>query len=133
MLTPWLALTGGLVSRPMHRSQREFRELKNSVQARLYTSLMASWLITRQLRKVSTRLTSLREELRVIDEQAMYLGDDAADAELRAIVSESGRDAYHAREAGGHAAAMASHRAKVVAEIGRLERRQDELLDQMNG
>ena len=94
---------------------------------------MANWLVTRQLRQVGARLTSLRAELRVLDEQAMYLADDAADAELRAIVSESGRDAYHAREAGGHASAMARSRAKIAAEISRLERRQDELLDRMNG
>lgn len=92
---------------------------------------MANWLITRQLTKVGARLASLRAELAVIDEQAMYLDDDAADAELRAIVSESDRDGYHARNEGGHAAAMQRHRAKVVEEIGRLERRQDDLLDRM--
>jgi len=92
---------------------------------------MGSWLITRRLRASSRRLVALREELRVIDEQAMYLGDDAADAELRAIVSDSPMDRSEAHEAGGHAAAMARHRAHVVGEIARLEVEQDRLLDQL--
>ena len=53
------------------------------------------------------------------------------DAELRAIVSDSDRDGYHARHESGHATAMQRHRAKVVDEIARLERRQDDLLDRM--
>ena len=73
----------------------------------------------------------LREELRVIDEQAMYLGDDAADAELRAMVSESPMARSEARDAGGHAAAMARHRSHVVEQLAELEREQDRLLDRL--
>ena len=92
---------------------------------------MANWLVTRQLTQVSRRLTALRAELAVIAEQAIYLEDDAADADLRAILSDSDRDGYHARHESGHATAMQRHRAKVVDEIARLERRQDDLLDRM--
>ena len=94
---------------------------------------MGSRLVTMRLKKVGKRLASLREELRVIDEQAVYLGDDAVDAELRALVSESPYEASVAREASGHAEAMARHRSKVVEEIARLEREQDELLDRLAG
>lgn len=92
---------------------------------------MASWLITRRLRATGSKLMDLREELRVIDEQAMYLGDEATDAELRAMVSESPLDRSEAKEAGGHAEAMARHRAHVVGRIARLEAEQDRLLDQL--
>lgn len=94
---------------------------------------MASRLVTMQLRKVGARLRALREELGVIDAQAEQLSDEAADHELRAMVSDAPFDHAEAREAGGHASAMQRHRAKVVAEIARLERRQDELLDRLNG
>ena len=86
---------------------------------------MSSWLTTRRLRVTSKRLGALREELRVIDEQAMYLGDDAAEAELRAMVSESPMARSEAREAGGHAAAH------VVGRIAELEVELDCLLDQL--
>lgn len=86
-----------------------------------------------RLRKLSRRLASLREELAVIDEQARHLGDDADDLELRAMVSDSPYERSQAREATGHAEAMARHRAHVVAEIARLERQQDELLDRLTG
>ena len=92
---------------------------------------MGSWSIERKLRKNAARLRTLRDELRVIDDQLPYIADDAADAELRAMVSESplGTEPREARE---HADAMSKHRARVVAEIRDLEQRQDELLDRMN-
>ena len=37
-------------------------------------------LVERRLAEVSDRLRALREELRVIDEQLVHLGDDADDA-----------------------------------------------------
>lgn len=88
--------------------------------------------IERQLKKTSKRLVSLRDELRIIDEQLQQLRDEAADAELRAIVSETPGVGYEHRKAAEHADAMAAHRAHVVDEIAQLERRQDELLDQLS-
>lgn len=85
-----------------------------------------------RLKKVAKRLVELRGELAVIDEQAMHLGDEAADLELRAMVSDSPYEKVQARDATGHAAAMARHRAHVVAEIARLEREQDDLLDRLS-
>jgi len=88
--------------------------------------------ITRKLAKVSRRLTSLRSELGTIDEQARHLRDDADDMALRAMVAENTgvtRDARRARE---HAEAHRVHRDRVIAEIAELERRQDELLDEMS-
>ena len=92
---------------------------------------MGSWSIERKLRKNAARLRSLRDELRVIDEQLPFISDDAADAELRALVSETplGTESREARE---HADAMSRHRTRVVAEIRDLEQRQDDLLDRIN-
>lgn len=96
-------------------------------------SALSKFLITRQLRRTSSRLRARREELRVIDEQAMYLTDDADDLDTRAIVSDSPLARSEAREAGGHAGAMRRHRAHVAAEIAELEVRQDALLDRLSG
>lgn len=93
---------------------------------------MSSALVKWQLKKTSARLRALREELRVIDEQRIYLNDDADDLELRAIVAESPGARSEARAAGGHAEAIAKARAHAVAEIARLEQRQDELLDKLS-
>jgi hypothetical protein len=93
---------------------------------------MADRQVKRRLSKNSTRLAALRDELRIIDEQQVYLVDDAGDLEVRAIVSDSDRARYAAREASGHAAAMARHRAHVVAEIARLDAEQDVLLDRLS-
>ncbi|MDO8363107.1 MAG: hypothetical protein Q7V88_09430 [Actinomycetota bacterium] len=92
---------------------------------------MASPLVKWQLKKTGARLRGLRAELQVIDEQRMYLTDDADDLSVRAVVSESPLARSEAREAGGHAAAMNRHRAHVRAEIARLEAHQDELLDRL--
>ncbi len=94
---------------------------------------MGSWLVERRLTKVGSRLKVLRAELAVIDEQLLYLGDDADDQAIRAMVAETASSSFEARSAKGNFANMTKHRAKVVAEIVDLERRQDELLDQMIG
>jgi hypothetical protein len=87
---------------------------------------------TRRLRRTSERLVSLRDELRVIDEQRSQLADEADDTELRSMVSDSPMARMEAREAAGHAEAHARARAKVLAEIARLEAQQDQLLDRLN-
>jgi len=89
--------------------------------------------VEKKLKAVSSRLVRLREELRVIDEQLLQLREEADDAALRALVSESPAAGPEHREALGHAEAMAAHRAHVVAEIAELEARQDQLLDQLSG
>jgi hypothetical protein len=92
---------------------------------------MSTWLVERRLRKTAARLRSLRSELEVLNEQIVHLGDDAADAELRALVSESPMGS-EPREARAHADALQKHRDHVIGEIHRLEQQQDHLLDQLN-
>ena len=92
---------------------------------------MGNWLVERRLSKVGSRLKALRSELAVIDEQLLYLGDDADDQAIRAMVAETASSSFEARSAQGNFANMTKHRTKVVEEIVDLEQRQDELLDQM--
>jgi len=93
---------------------------------------MVSWLVQRRLTQTSQRLTSLRAELRQIDEQLDVVADEADSQAIRALVSETPGASYEANDARKHADAMRRHRQHVVDEINRLEVRQDELLDQMN-
>jgi len=87
--------------------------------------------VERRLAEVSDRLRALREELRVIDEQLAHLGDDADDAQIRALVSETPLADREHRDARRHADAMGRHRAEVVDTITGLEARSDELLDRL--
>jgi hypothetical protein len=92
---------------------------------------MGKGSVERKLRKAGARLRTLREELGVIDEQLAHLRDDADEASIRALVADNPAAAIEHREAAGHSEAMAEHRRHVVAEIGALEVRQDELLDEL--
>jgi hypothetical protein len=88
-------------------------------------------LLERRLADGAQRLKELRAELDVTDEQLRALTDEADEARLRALVSETPLADSEHREARKHAEAMARHRADVVAAIERLERDQDELLDRL--
>jgi flagellar biosynthesis chaperone FliJ len=88
--------------------------------------------VERRLREVAVQLRGLRQELAVTDEQLAQLADEADDARLRSLVSETPLAEREHREAARHAEAMVRHRTDVVADIERLERQQDELLDRLN-
>lgn len=87
--------------------------------------------LERKLRQVSDRLRQLHGELNVTDEQLQQLADEAEDARLRALVSETPLAGEEHRQAARHAEAMRRHRAHVVEEIQDLERSQDDLLDKL--
>src|SRR6476620_784014 len=88
-------------------------------------------LVERRLAEVSDRLRALREELRIIDEQFSHLGDDADDARIRSLVSETPLADREHRDARRHADAISRRRAEVVETIAALEARSDELLDRL--
>ena len=92
---------------------------------------MSKASVERRLRQVADRLRQLREELGVSDEQLAHLADAADDARLRALVSETPLAGEDHRQAERHAEAMRRHRARVLEEIAKLERSQDELLDRL--
>lgn len=88
-------------------------------------------MLERRLSDVATQLKELRRELAITDEQLAQLADEADDARLRSLVSETPLAEREHREASRHAEAMGRHRADVVADIARLELLQDELLDKL--
>ena len=92
---------------------------------------MAKWLVERRLVGVGQRLRSLRDELSVIDEQLAQLADEAEDARIRSLVSETPLADREHHDAQRHADAMAARRTEVVASIATLEARQDALLDEL--
>jgi len=88
-------------------------------------------VIERRLNEISARLRRLRADLAVADEQLAHLVDEAGDARVRSLVSETALSEREHRGADRQARAMGRHRDDVVAEIGRLEFRQDQLLDRL--
>jgi chromosome segregation ATPase len=89
-------------------------------------------LVERRLRQLSRRLSSLREELAVADEQLAHFADLTDDSRIRAMVSETPLADEDHRQAERTSAAMARHRAELVESIARLEAEQDDLLDQLS-
>ncbi len=85
----------------------------------------------RRLIENGDRLRALRDDLRVADEQLAHFDDEAEDARIRSLVSETPIAEREHREAERHAQAMRRHRDEVAAEIAALEVHQDALLDQL--
>ena len=94
---------------------------------------MGNWLVERRLKQTGARLTTLRHELVVIDEQLSHLAEEADDMSIRSLVSDASGTAAESRRARESVDAMTRHRAHVVAEIADLEQRMDALLDRMMG
>ena len=89
--------------------------------------------VERRLRDVGGRLRALRDDLRLTEEHLAQLSDEAEDARLRALVSETPLAEREHREADRHAEALRNHRQAVLARIERLEADQDALLDELTG
>jgi hypothetical protein len=92
---------------------------------------MSRSLVERRLTEVAEQLKVIRRELAVADDQLAHLDEEADDARLRAMVSETPVAERDHREAQKHADAMRRHRSEVASELVRLERAQDELLDRL--
>jgi hypothetical protein len=88
-------------------------------------------LLKRRLVDVSDRVKRLRAELAVTEEQLAFLEEEAEDARLRALVSETPLGEVEARDARRHADALARQRDALAHSIAGLLREQDELLDRM--
>jgi hypothetical protein len=92
---------------------------------------MTPSLLQRRLIDVSDRLKRLRSECSVADEQLAFLEEEAEDARLRALVSETPLAEADAREVRRHADALGRHREALARSITDLLREQDALLDRM--
>lgn len=91
---------------------------------------MSQASVERRLRQVTAELRQAREELGVLDEQLAALADEADDARVRALVGDSPMADREHRDAQRHVDAMTRSRAATAANIARLERTVDELLEQ---
>lgn len=88
-------------------------------------------LIERRLKDVADRMKAVSRDLAVAEEQLAHLAEDADEARMRALVSETPVAEQEHHEAERHAEAMRRHHADLVAEVRQLERTQDELLDRL--
>ena len=87
--------------------------------------------IERRLRSVSEQLKSARDDLGVTEEQLIQLADEADDARLRALVSETPIAEKEHRKASRHAERLRKHRDRLEGKIAALDAEQDELLDRL--
>ena len=94
---------------------------------------MSKSMLERRLVEVGDRLKRLRSDLRVAEEQLVHFADEADDARIRAMVSETPLADRERTETARHAARMQDHRDELRAEISKLESTQDELLDRLIG
>lgn len=90
-------------------------------------------LIRHRLSRCTSTIQELREDLRVCVEQLDVMRDEAHDAGLRAIVSETPLAEAVSRDARAHHDAMQRHVDHLRESIARLEAEQDDLLDELNG
>jgi hypothetical protein len=89
-------------------------------------------LTERRLRRVSRRIKRIREELRIADEQLLHFNDDADDARLRSLVSETPLADQEYREAEKTSVAMQRHHSELLEQLHSLETEQDDLLDRLS-
>ena len=85
-------------------------------------------LLERRIRDVHARLIRAREELAVLDEQLAVVQEEAVEARVRSLVSETPLATREHNEAARHADAMVRARDSLGKVVSDLERRQDELL-----
>lgn len=76
-------------------------------------------------------MKTVAAQLAVAEEQLAHLVDEAEEARMRALVSETPLAGQEHREAERHADAMRRHRDDLVAEVRKLEASQDTLLDRL--
>lgn len=93
---------------------------------------MPQRLLKKKLADTALRLRQLREELKVAEEQLTHFSDEADEARLRSLVSETPLADQKHREANKHAESMRKHKNMLQNEIERVEALQNELLDQMD-
>lgn len=97
--------------------------------SRAYNRLaMQRFLVERRLRDVHSRLVRAREELAVLDEQLAAVAEEAEEARMRSLVSETPLAAHEYTEVQRHVDAMTRARGALSATMEALERRRDELL-----
>ena len=88
--------------------------------------------IERQLADVGKRLKAMRTDLAVAEQALMQVDYEADDARLRALVSETPVAQKEHEQVRRQVEVNRRNRDELLAEISKLELRQDELLDAYN-
>lgn len=83
--------------------------------------------IERRLRDTEAKLARARQELSMLEEQAMSFNDDADEARIRSLVSETPLAEREWREANRHAGVMARSIEQARQRVRDLEQARDEL------
>jgi hypothetical protein len=83
--------------------------------------------IERRLRDTEAKLARAREEVALLEEQAMSFNDDADEARIRSLVSETPLSEREWHEANRHAGVMARNLEQARERVRDLERTRDEL------
>ncbi|MCL4312954.1 MAG: hypothetical protein M1131_02290 [Actinobacteria bacterium] len=92
--------------------------------------MQRAWL-ERRLRDLQHRLDKAREELKIMDEQLAAISEDASEARIRALVSETPMANREYVEAKRHADAAERSRSALLATINDLMAKRDELLERL--
>lgn len=87
--------------------------------------------ITHRLTELGQRLKSQLADLRIVEEQLALVEEDAADAHLRALVSETPLADVEASELQGQVDALSRERDHLLHSIGVIRSDQDALLDKL--
>ena len=88
--------------------------------------------LEKRLMEISHRIKKEIEDLLVAEEQLISLIDDADEARIRSLVSETAISENDRRDSARQSENMEKYCQKIRNEIQRLEAIQDELLDKLN-
>jgi uncharacterized protein (DUF3084 family) len=88
-------------------------------------------MVERRLVDTGQRLKQLKADLQVAEEQLAHFSDQAEDARIRSLVSETPLADKEHREASKHSESMKRYKADLVEEITQVEDQQNQLLDQL--
>tara|TARA_B100000945_G_scaffold250795_1_gene207511 strand:+ start:354 stop:647 length:294 start_codon:yes stop_codon:yes gene_type:complete len=89
-------------------------------------------LLKKKLADTVIRLKQLQDELKVAEEQLVHFSEEADDARIRSLVSETPVADQKHREANKHAESMRSYKDDLQQKIARIEALQNDLLDQLD-
>ena len=87
--------------------------------------------VEHKLKALTKDMAQLRSDLEIVNEQLAHFEDEAEDARLRSLVSETPQAAKIYRDAAATAAAFRRDRDHKSHQLKRLEQQQDDLLDQL--
>ena len=94
--------------------------------------LMFRKSLEKRLLEISRRIKKEKEDLLVAEEQLISLIDDADEARIRSLVSETAISDNDRRDSARQSQNMEKYCQKIRNEIQRLEEIQDGLLDKLN-